>query len=98
MAQREIQQVVEHAIDELPEAFRIVFITRVMEGMNVEETAELLGLKPETVKTRLHRARAMLRESVERKIGPIVMDAFPFAGRRCERLTEAVLRRLGASP
>src|ERR1019366_2999847 len=44
MAQREIQHVVEHAIDELPEAFRIVFITRVIEGMNVEETAEILGL------------------------------------------------------
>ena len=43
MAQREIQHVVEHAIDELPEAFRIVFITRVIEGMNVEETAEMLG-------------------------------------------------------
>src|SRR5712675_3537395 len=49
MAQREIQHVVEHAIDELPEAFRIVFITRVIEGMNVEETADILGLKPETV-------------------------------------------------
>jgi RNA polymerase sigma-70 factor, ECF subfamily len=95
MAQREIQHVVEHAIDELPEAFRLVFITRVIEGMNVEETAELLGLKPETVKTRLHRARAMLRDNVENKIGPVVMEAFPFAGRRCERLTEAVLKRLG---
>jgi RNA polymerase sigma-70 factor (ECF subfamily) len=94
MAQREIQTVVEHAIDELPEAFRLVFITRVIEGMNIEETAEILGLKPETVKTRLHRARAMLRENVERKIGPVVMDAFPFAGKRCERLTEAVLQRL----
>ena len=51
MAQREIQHVVEHAIDELPEAFRLVFITRVIEGMNVEETAEILGVKPETVKT-----------------------------------------------
>jgi RNA polymerase sigma-70 factor (ECF subfamily) len=97
MAQREIQHVVEHAIDELPEAFRLVFITRVIEGMNVEETAEILGLKPETVKTRLHRARAMLRENVERKIGPVVMEAFPFAGKRCERLTEAVLKRLGFS-
>jgi len=96
MAQREIQHVVERAIDELPEAFRIVFITRVIEGMNVEETAEILELKPETVKTRLHRARTMLRENVERKIGPIVMEAFPFAGKRCERLTEAVLKRLGA--
>ncbi len=95
MAQREIQRVVEHAIDELPEAFRIVFITRVIEGMNVEETAEILGLKPETVKTRLHRARTMLRENVESKIGPVVMEAFPFAGKRCERLTDAVLKRLG---
>ena len=42
MAQREIQVVVEHAIDNLPDAFRIVFITRVIEGMNVEETAEIL--------------------------------------------------------
>src|SRR5882757_5425431 len=95
MAQREIQQVVEHAIDDLPEAFRIVFITRVIEGMNVEETAELLGLKPETVKTRLHRARTMLRDNVEKKIGPVVMEAFPFAGKRCERLTDAVIKRLG---
>jgi RNA polymerase sigma-70 factor, ECF subfamily len=95
MAQREIQHVVEHAIDELPDNFRIVFITRVIEGMNVEETAEILGLKPETVKTRLHRARGMLRENVEKKIGPVVMDAFPFAGKRCERLTTAVLKRLG---
>ena len=95
MAQREIQHVVEGAIDELPEPFRIVFITRVVEGMNVEETAEILDLKPETVKTRLHRARGMLRDNVEKKIGPVVMDAFPFAGRRCDRLTEAVLKRLG---
>jgi len=95
MAQREIQHVVEHAIDELPEAFRLVFITRVIEGMNVEETAEILSLKPETVKTRLHRARTMLRANVESKIGPVVMEAFPFAGKRCERLTDAVLKRLG---
>jgi RNA polymerase sigma-70 factor, ECF subfamily len=95
MAQREIQRVVEHAVDELPDMFRMVLIARVMEGMNVEETAELLGVKPETVKTRLYRARAMLRENVEKKIGPVMMDAFPFAGQRCERLTEIVLKRLG---
>jgi RNA polymerase sigma-70 factor (ECF subfamily) len=95
MAQREIQLVVERAIDELPQPFRLVFVTRVIEEMTVEETATLLGLKPETVKTRLHRARSMLRENVERKIGPVVLEAFPFAGRRCERLTEAVLERLG---
>jgi RNA polymerase sigma-70 factor (ECF subfamily) len=95
MAQREIQRVVERAIDELPEAFRMVFVARVMEGMSIEETADLLGIKPETIKTRLHRARAMLRENVEKEIGPVMMDAFPFDGRRCERLTETVLKRLG---
>jgi RNA polymerase sigma-70 factor (ECF subfamily) len=67
----------------------------VVEGLSVEETAEALELKPETVKTRLHRARSMLRDNVERKIGPVVMEAFPFAGRRCNRLTEAVLKQLG---
>lgn len=95
MAQREIQRVVERAIDQLPDVFRMVFVARAMEGMNIEETADLLGVKPETVKTRLHRARTMLRENVEKEIGPVVMDAFPFAGWRCERLTEAVLKRLG---
>jgi RNA polymerase sigma-70 factor (ECF subfamily) len=98
MAQREIQHVVELAIDELPEAFRIVFITRIIEGMNVKETAEVVGMKPQTVKTRLHRANTMLRDNVEKKIGPVVMEAFPFAGKRCERLTEAVLKRLGFAP
>jgi RNA polymerase sigma-70 factor (ECF subfamily) len=70
----------------------------VVEGLNLEQTADLLGLKPETVKTRLHRARAMLRDNVERKIGPVVLEAFPFVGQRCARLTNAVLQRLGFGP
>jgi RNA polymerase sigma-70 factor (ECF subfamily) len=94
MAQREILQLVERATDKLPEIFRIVFMTRAIEGMSVEETAELLGLPPETVKTRLHRARRLVRDEVDRQIGPVLMDTFPFAGRRCERMTNAVLQRL----
>ena len=94
MAQREILRLVEQATDRLPEIFRIVFMTRVIEGMSVEETAELLCLQPETVKTRLHRARRLVRDELENQIGPVLMDAFPFAGRRCERMTNAVLQRL----
>jgi RNA polymerase sigma-70 factor, ECF subfamily len=94
MAQREILHLVERAIDTLPEIFRIVFMTRVIEGMSVEETAELLGIQPETVKTRLHRARRLVREELDKHIGPVLMDAFPFAGRRCDRMTNAVLQRL----
>jgi RNA polymerase sigma-70 factor (ECF subfamily) len=95
MAQREILQLVEQATDNLPEIFRVVFVTRVIEGMSVEETAELLGLQQETVKTRLHRARRLVREQLDKQIGPVLMDAFPFAGRRCERLTIVVMQRLG---
>jgi RNA polymerase sigma-70 factor (ECF subfamily) len=97
MAQREILQLVERATDNLPEIFRIVFITRVIEGMSVEETADLLGLRPETVKTRLHRARRLVREQLDKQIGPVLMEAFPFAGKRCERMTNAVIQRLGFS-
>ena len=95
MAQRQILQLVEQATDNLSEIFRLVFVTRVIEGMSVEETAKLLGIKPETVKTRLHRARQLVRDQLDKQIGPVLMDAFPFAGRRCERLTECVMARLG---
>jgi len=95
MAQRQLLHLVEQATDNLPEVYRIVFITRVIEGLSVEDTAEILGLRPETVKTRLHRARKLVREQLDKQIGPVLMDAFPFAGRRCERMTEGVLRRLG---
>jgi RNA polymerase sigma-70 factor (ECF subfamily) len=95
LAQRQILQLVEQAADNLPEAFRTVFIARMIEGMSIAETAELLHLQPQTVKTRLHRARALVRKELHSKIGPILPDAFPFAGRRCDRLTAAVLARLG---
>jgi RNA polymerase sigma-70 factor (ECF subfamily) len=95
VAQRQIQTALERAIDELPVAFRTVLVARILEEMSVEETASLLALRPETVKTRLHRARKLLREALERQIGPVLVDAFPFAGRRCARLTDEVLRRLG---
>jgi RNA polymerase sigma-70 factor, ECF subfamily len=95
MAQRQILQLVETATDALPEVYRVVFVIRVIEGMSVEDTAHLLGIKPETVKTRLHRARQLVRDQLNKQIGPVLMDAFPFAGRRCERLTVSVLKRLG---
>jgi len=94
MAQRQIQVLLEHAIDDLPDVFRTVLVARVVEGMSVAETANLFGLRPETVKTRLHRARRLLRDALERQVGPILTDAFPFDGRRCERMTNKVLERL----
>jgi len=88
-------QLVEQATDNLPEIFRLVFVARVIEGLSVEETAELLNLRPQTVKTRLHRARYLLRKQLDEQIGPVLLDAFPFAGKRCERIITGVLARLG---
>jgi RNA polymerase sigma-70 factor (ECF subfamily) len=95
VAQRELLRLVEHAIDDMADAFRSVFVARVIEGLSVEETAEVLDIQPTTVKTRLHRARKMIRERLEAEIGPVLVDAFPFAGKRCDRLTVAVLDKLG---
>ncbi len=95
MAQRQILQFVERATDNIPDIYRAVFVARVIEGLSIEETADLLGIKPETVKTRLFRARNLIRRQLNEQIGPVLLDAFPFAGKRCERLTVAVLKRLG---
>jgi RNA polymerase sigma-70 factor (ECF subfamily) len=97
MAQTEIRVLLERTIDKLPQQFREVLVARLIEGMSVEETADLYGIPPPTVKTRLFRARAMLRVEMERHIGPTLGDAFPFAGRRCEHLADSVLIRLGLS-
>ncbi|AFL50200.1 RNA polymerase sigma-70 factor (ECF subfamily) [Sinorhizobium fredii] len=94
MAQRQILDLVEKLTDHLPDTYRTVFVLRVIEGIGNEETAALLGLRPETARTRLHRARHLLKEQLERQIGPVLLDAFPFAGKRCERLTAAVLARI----
>jgi RNA polymerase sigma-70 factor (ECF subfamily) len=97
-ARQQIRRFLERAIDDLMEPFRVVFVMRDVEGMSVEETAAQLGLRPETVRTRLHRARAQLRQLLEANLKPALSDAFPFAGSRCARTAEAVLRRLGLQP
>ena len=96
MAQREIQELLERAIDDLPEAFRLVLVARAVEGMSIEDTAELLGIRPETVKTRLHRARVLLRSELDKQLGPALTSSFPFGGPRCERMTEIVVQRICA--
>jgi RNA polymerase sigma-70 factor (ECF subfamily) len=84
----------ERAVDQLPDPFRMVFVLRDIEEMSTEEVASHLGLRPETVKTRLHRARRLLRQALDRTLSSAVSDVFPCAGARCARITEAVLNRL----
>jgi len=93
-ARREVHRLIERAIDTLPVDFRIVFVMRALEQMSVEETAAALAIKPETVKTRFHRANRLLRKALSSDLNTILDDAFPFEGARCDRIVEAVLARL----
>lgn len=90
----EIRRILERRIDELPVTFRTVFVLREVEGLSVEETAECLGVPAATVRTRLFRARGLLREALARDIDMAAGDVFAFAGARCDRIVAGVLARL----
>ena len=91
---RELNVVLEAAVDALPEAYRSVFMLRDVEEMSTAETAECLDISEEAVKTRLHRARALLREELYARIGIATAESFQFAGSRCDRVVSAVFKRI----
>jgi RNA polymerase sigma-70 factor, ECF subfamily len=91
---QELRLVLERAIDALPDNYRSVFVLRVVEGLDVNETAAALDIGVENVKTRLHRGRALLRRELERRAGIVAPEIFPFHLSRCDRVVEDVLRRI----
>ncbi|HJS86669.1 MAG TPA: RNA polymerase sigma factor [Acetobacteraceae bacterium] len=94
-ARNELKRLLEAAIDRLPPAFRVIFILCAIEHMSIEDAAIALNIPENTVKTRLYRARKMLRESLGSAFASMLEDIFPFAGARCDRVAAAVLCRLG---
>ena len=89
----EMRRTIERRIDELPPVFRTVFVMREVEEMSAEDVAECLGIPAATVRTRLFRARALLRQSLSRDIDMATGDVFKFDGDRCDRIVRAVLGR-----
>lgn len=94
-ARGEIRDLLESAIDALPQAQRSVFVLRALEQFSVEDTSNSLGIPIATVKTRFHRAKRHLRRSLSNTLQSALGDSFPFAGRRCDRVVAGVLARLG---
>jgi RNA polymerase sigma-70 factor (ECF subfamily) len=88
---QQTRKLLERKIDELPSAFRSVFVMRALEEMSVEETAACLGIEEVTVRTRFFRARRMLRESLHSDVSFALDDAFAFDGERCDRIVHRVL-------
>ena len=90
---RELAAAIERAIDELPTAWRVAFTLRVVEGLSGAETAAVTGIREETVKTRLFRARAQLQHLLADH-EDAARVAFAFAGHRCDRMVAGVLARI----
>lgn len=97
-ARDQIRRYLEVAIAQLPEDFRTVFILRGIEEFSVDETAEMLGIPAATVSTRFHRARARMRDLLDKDSRTALQDVHPFAGARCDRIVAGVLERLTSLP
>ena len=92
----ELRRLLERRIDDLPVAFRTVFVMRDVEDMSVQETADCLAIPASTVRTRLFRARALLREALARDLDAATVAVFDFAGERCDRIVAGALARVRA--
>jgi RNA polymerase sigma-70 factor (ECF subfamily) len=93
-ARAETRKLLESKLDELPDAFRAVFVLRAVEEMTVDEVSLALGIPAATVRTRYFRARAMLREALAREIDVSLENAYAFDGERCDRIVARVLARV----
>jgi RNA polymerase sigma-70 factor (ECF subfamily) len=94
LMREQTRKVLERKIDELPSAFRTVFVLRALEEMPVEDCAACLGIPEATVRTRFFRANRLLRKSLASEMGAIAQDTFAFDGERCDRIVASVLARI----
>ena len=87
----ELKVVLESLIEQLPEPFRLVFVMREVEGLSTSETAQCLQINEDTVKTRLHRAKGLLRNQLDRQLGPAASSVYAFHLSRCDRVVAGVM-------
>jgi RNA polymerase sigma factor (sigma-70 family) len=94
VAREQIRKVLEHKVGQLPEIFRLVFVMRSVEEMDVQEIADTLSISPETVRSRHFRARGMLREALAKEIDIAEGDLYQFGGSHCDAVVASVMARL----
>ena len=90
----ELRKLLESVIDALPAIYRSAFVLREAEGLATPEVAECLEISEEAVRTRVHRARALLRRGLFERTGAKSASAFSFHLSRCDRIVAAVFARL----
>jgi RNA polymerase sigma-70 factor (ECF subfamily) len=90
----ELRSLLERKIEDLPVAFRTEFMLREVDELSGAETAACLSITEATVRSRLFRARGLLRESLSRELDMAKADVFQFGGAHCDRIVTSVLARL----
>jgi RNA polymerase sigma-70 factor (ECF subfamily) len=90
----ELRGVLESEMAALPETYRLVLMLREVEGLSTAEAAGCLGVSEDVIKTRLHRARTMLRDNLFRRAGVTFEDLYTFGNSRCDRVVAAVMAKI----
>lgn len=94
LANRQLGALLEQCIDQLPDDFRTVFVLRSIEGCSTRTTATILEIQEATVKTRLHRAKKLMKERVLEYSDISTKTVHEFAGQRCDTIVRNVMNRL----
>ncbi|WP_164115358.1 RNA polymerase sigma factor [Sphingorhabdus sp. Alg239-R122] len=92
LARSELSKFLKAAVRRLPDPYRTVFILRDIEGMSVAETAKAMEIPASTIKTRLFRARRLMRKDIEVEFGNVFDDTITFAGADCEAMTAKIIK------
>lgn len=90
----QLRRLLEQTIDTLPQPFRVVFVLRAVEECTTAETAAILEINEATVKTRFHRAKRQIRKQILACSEAAGVDAYEFAGARCQTVVYNVMRSL----
>lgn len=88
----ELKHILEEALIQIPENYRMVFTLRELNGMNTRETSETLDISEANVKVRLKRAKHMLRNEIRKMYSP--EEIFEFNLIYCNRIVENVLTKI----
>ena len=91
----ELRKTLEESLDALPDIYSTVVVLRDVEGLSTAEAADCLGTSEEVVKTRLSRARGLLRREILARAGAEARHAFSFHASRCDRVIASVFKILG---
>jgi len=95
LGNKELTRLLESAVEQLPEKYRLVFVLREVEELSVRETAEVLDIESSNVKTRLNRAKNMLREHLK---GYMKENVYSFHLTRCDQIVAGVFSALDRIP